>query len=235
MVCCFLLLWLYCVYLQPSRTGFSMKIKLFITISLFTFTFSLCAGCAQPITSKVPPPPVTELTQRLNEQGLASSPRLVVVSSHTQTLAIYENQQKIKEYTISTSIKGLGELNNSFKTPRGFHRITDKIGAGVPNYGIFKNRQFIGEIWQPRPRAAHRKDYITTRILRLEGLEPGINQGFDRFGRVIDTKERSVYIHGTTAEWQLGKPTTRGCIHMSADDIRSLFEEIPSGTVVWIS
>jgi len=46
---------------------------------------------------------------------------------------------------------------------------------------------------------------------------------------------RAVYIHGTTMEWKLGYPSTKGCVHMSAKDVISLFEDVPVGTLVWIN
>ncbi|HXH54788.1 MAG TPA: L,D-transpeptidase, partial [Gammaproteobacteria bacterium] len=84
------------------------------------------------------------------------------------------------------------------------------------------------------PRNQHRKDYISTRILRLEGLQPGLNKGRDKLGRIVDSETRAIYIHGTTMEWKLGAPTGKGCVHMSAADVVKLFESVPTGTLVWI-
>ncbi|MBP6104144.1 MAG: L,D-transpeptidase, partial [Gammaproteobacteria bacterium] len=44
----------------------------------------------------------------------------------------------------------------------------------------------------------------------------------------------AVYIHGTTMEWKLGAPSTKGCVHMRADDVIRLFNSVPVGTLVWI-
>ena len=46
---------------------------------------------------------------------------------------------------------------------------------------------------------------ITTRILRIVGLEHGLNKG-----EGIDTFERYVYIHGTNKEDRLGQPASSG-------------------------
>jgi len=35
-------------------------------------------------------------------------------------------------------------------------------------------------------------------------------------------------------EWKLGMPSTKGCVHMSADDVIKFFNEVPVGTLVWI-
>ncbi|HXE43290.1 MAG TPA: L,D-transpeptidase, partial [Candidatus Baltobacteraceae bacterium] len=74
----------------------------------------------------------------------------------------------------------------------------------------------------------------TTRILWLEGLEPGLNKGFD--GNVnVDSHARYIYIHGTADQSSIGKLTSCGCIHLADADLIPLFDLLPSGTLVWIS
>lgn len=190
-----------------------------------------CSACASP------PPKLSpeKLPDYLNTLGVQSTPDMIVVDSKTQTMTVLKNNKIAKTFTISTGKKGLGERANTFKTPQGLHRINEKIGAGIPKYGIFHRRHYIGSTWKKLPRAQHRKDFISTRILRLEGLQPGLNKGKDWLGRTVDTEVRAVYIHGTTMEWKLGFPSTKGCIHMSADDVIALFNDIPTGTLVWIN
>jgi lipoprotein-anchoring transpeptidase ErfK/SrfK len=166
--------------------------------------------------------------------GYQPHTHLIVVDSRTQTLTLFKNNRIVKEYSISTSKYGLGEKINTFKTPRGLHRVSEKIGHAAPQYAIFHRRQHVGK-WTPLPRDQHRKDYVSTRILRLEGLEPGFNRGTDTHGHNIDTEQRAVYIHGTTMEWKLGYPSTKGCVHMHSKDIVHLFNHTPVGTPVWIN
>ena len=71
---------------------------------------------------------------------------------------------------------------------------------------------------------------IAHRILWLEGLEPRLNRG-----RTVDTFRRYVYIHGFGDETTLGRPTSRGCIHLAAADLMPLYERVSTGTLVWIS
>jgi lipoprotein-anchoring transpeptidase ErfK/SrfK len=75
----------------------------------------------------------------------------------------------------------------------------------------------------PEARIAHR-------ILWLEGLEPGRNSGGD-----VDSFRRYIYIHGFGDELSLGRPTSRGCIHMAARDLIRLYDLVPEGTLVWIA
>jgi len=161
---------------------------------------------------------------------------ILIISSKTQKLYLYDaNSVLLKTYIISTSKKGLGQLIGSFKTPIGLHRITEKIGHNVPNYGIFHKRAFTNNIWKkPIFKNAHRKDFIVTRILRLEGLEPGVNLGKNYRGQIVDSFHRGIYIHGTTMDWKLGTPATKGCVHLTSKDIVELFNLVSVGSIVII-
>ena len=80
------------------------------------------------------------------------------------------------------------------------------------------------------------KDWITSRILWVEGLEPGINKGADPLtGRNVDSHERFIYLHGTANEASLGSPSSMGCIRMRNADIVELFDLIPCYTEVLIT
>ncbi len=125
----------------------------------------------------------------------------------------------------STSKFGIGEKADSNMTPRGLHRIANKIGGGWPIGTVFKSRQMVGYTWNGLPKAA-----ITTRILWLEGLEPGFNRGGD-----VDSHSRYIYIHGTGDEPGIGRPASHGCVQLSGDDLIPLYRLLPVGTLVWIS
>ena len=73
----------------------------------------------------------------------------------------------------STSRLGIGQTEGSNRTPLGLHRVAEKIGEGAAAGTVFKARQAIGHVSQPEFADAK----ITTRILWLEGLEPGFNRG----------------------------------------------------------
>jgi len=104
------------------------------------------------------------------------------------------------------------------------HRIAEKIGDGWPAGTVFKARQPIGFTWKGLPDAK-----ITTRILWLDGLEPGFNHGGN-----VDSHARYIYIHGTGDQTTIGKPSSCGCVHLADDDLIPLFKELASGTLVWI-
>lgn len=71
---------------------------------------------------------------------------------------------------------------------------------------------------------------ITSRILRLRGLQQGYNAGPG-----IDTYDRYVYIHGTNQEDRIGTPNSHGCILLSNADMIDLFDRVPEQTPLFIS
>jgi L,D-transpeptidase YbiS len=129
-----------------------------------------------------------------------------------------------RSFVCSMSRFGPGQLSGSNRTPLGLHRVAEKIGAGQPIGTVFESRRPVGWIWQGQPEAP-----IAHRILWLEGLEPGFNRGGE-----VDSHSRYIYIHGLANEPSLGRPASRGCIHLAAADLLPLFDLLPIGTLTWI-
>ena len=166
--------------------------------------------------------------------GVTPTPFLLVVKIADQTVSLFKkisvplclcgNFYLLNKFRCSTSRFGIGQTEGTNCTPLGLHRIVEKIGGGWPVGTVFKGRQPVGYTWQGMPDAK-----ITTRILWLEGLEPGFNRGGN-----VDSHSRYIYIHGTGDEPSLGRPASYGCIHLAANDLIPLFDKLPSGTLVWI-
>lgn len=148
----------------------------------------------------------------------------VTINIAQQRLYVMDQERIIKTYRISTSKFGIGNKTNSYMTPLGLHMIVSKIGRNARINTIFKNRRNTGRVARIDSEEG---DHITTRILRLEGLEQGKNRG-----RGIDTFKRCIYIHGTPHERKIGSPASHGCIRMTNADIIDLFERLPRGTLV---
>ncbi len=147
-----------------------------------------------------------------------------------QTLSLHAGGVELARWSVSTARNGVGEHAGSECTPRGLHRVSEKIGSGAPLHAVFVGRQPTGEIWSPALAAEHPgRDWILTRILWLEGCEPGRNQG-----GTVDTRARYIYIHGAPADAVMGVPGSRGCVRMHGPDIIELFERTPVGCVVEI-
>lgn len=152
-----------------------------------------------------------------------------MISITDQLLLHYRGIELHRSYTISTSRRPPSCQMNSQGTPWGLHRITEKIGSDAPLGMVFVGRKPTGKSYREMTEEENRRNLITTRILRMEGLEPGINRGGD-----VDTFKRLVYIHGTNREEQLGSPASAGCVVLSNTDAADLFDEVPAGTLVWI-
>ena len=156
----------------------------------------------------------------------------IEISLHAQQLYLYEPSAEgdvvLHQFPVSTALNGAGETEDSFCTPRGQHRIAQKIGAGAPLFAVFKARVATGEIWTPEWDAGEPgRDWILSRILWLEGIEAGKNQGDP-----VDSHDRYIYIHGTNEEHKIGMPASHGCIRMRNADVAALFDLVEVGTPV---
>lgn len=161
-----------------------------------------------------------------------SREKVIVVDANTQKLYLLEHGQVAGQWIISTAEKGVGSAKGSDQTPLGAHRIAEKIGDGVPLGTIFKSRQNTGKLVEilTTPGADSKDDYVTTRIMWLDGLESGRNKGGN-----VDSKERFIYIHGTGEEGKLGHPASHGCIRMRNKDVIDLFNQVDENTLVFIT
>ena len=148
------------------------------------------------------------------------------ISIKKQRLYFLDKEEIVKSYSISTSKYGVGNEYGSNKTPLGLHCISNKIGRNASLGDIFIKRQ---NTHKKARRNFTDNDFITTRILRLQGLERGVNKG-----RGIDTFKRCIYVHGTSHENLIGKPASHGCIRMRNRDIIDLFNSVKRGFLVEI-
>jgi hypothetical protein len=164
------------------------------------------------------------------KNGIEPTQFILIVNIAEQTVLLFDQNKFVKKFPCSTSCFGIGQTEGSNRTPLGLHRIAEKIGAGEPAGTVFKSRRIIGHTSQPEFTDAK----IITRILWLEGLEPGLNKGFDG-GVNVDSRARYIYIHGTADQKSIGQPASHGCIHLADADLIPLFDLLPGGTLVWIS
>ena len=162
--------------------------------------------------------------------GADASDTLVHIDLDRQRLEWRAEEGVRRTYPVSTAANGPGETEGSECTPRGWHVIRAKIGAGAPPGTVFVGRRPTGECYTPALGAAHPdRDWILTRILWLSGTEPGRN----RLGHV-DTMRRYIYIHGCPDDVDMSVPGSHGCIRMRNDDVIDLFDRVEAGTRVVI-
>jgi L,D-transpeptidase YbiS len=142
------------------------------------------------------------------------------VSVPDQRLILTRDGEELRSYPISTSRFGIGTEEGSLKTPLGRFRIAEKIGDGAAPGTIFKARVALG----PDDPLPDTEDFITSRILWLDGLEE----------ENANTRNRFIYIHGTKHEDEIGTPASHGCIRMRNADVIELFELVDETTQVVI-
>jgi len=178
---------------------------------------------SSPIGPDRTPTPASRLTPPAGDPS-------IYVDVTNQRLILFMGDTAVRQYAISTSKVGTGGEENSGSTPLGRHRVAEKFGDGAPLGTIFRSRESTGEIAAiiTDPTDVE-EDLVLTRILWLEGMEPGVNRGPG-----VDSKERYIYIHGTNEEGLIGTPASHGCVRMRNADVVDLYDRVPLATEVWI-
>lgn len=145
----------------------------------------------------------------------------VIISVPEQRMALLEDGKLMASYPVSTSKFGLGDAPGSSRTPLGNLEVAEKIGGSAPSGAVFKDRRRTGEIVPPNSPG---RDPIVTRILWLRGCEPQNAYAF----------ARTIYIHGTPEERNIGLPVSYGCVRMRSRDVIQLYDVVGEGAAVTI-
>jgi lipoprotein-anchoring transpeptidase ErfK/SrfK len=154
----------------------------------------------------------------------------IEVDISEQRLYLIENNLIKASYPISTSKYGEGSIQNSFKTPLGEHSIKEMIGEDVEINTIFTSRINTNRSAKIIDKFEDSdNDYVTSRIMWLDGEEEGFNKGGN-----VDSFRRYIYIHGTHEEGLIGTKASHGCIRMFNYDVIELFKLVNIGTKVLI-
>ena len=156
---------------------------------------------------------------------------VLIVRLGQQKLEHWQHGLLVRVFKVSTGKNPPSCAENSGGTPTGLHVICEKIGSGQSIDTVFVGRESIGRTWRELKAdgEAAEKAHVTTRILRLRGLEEGKNAGPG-----VDSFDRYIYIHGTVFEDRIGQPTSAGCVTLLNTDMIELFDAVPEGTLVWI-
>lgn len=161
--------------------------------------------------------------------GIKPADRLLFVRIGTATLQFYRSGVLVQSYPVSTSRRPPSNVKHSLGTPRGLHEIAERIGAGQPPGMVFKARVPTGRHFSELADSAPADNLITSRILWLRGLEPGVNRGGD-----VDSYERYIYLHGTNHDARIGEPLSAGCVLLRNLDIVALYDQVRPGDHVLI-
>ncbi len=168
--------------------------------------------------------------QRCAALGIKPANQILAVRVATQSMQFFRAGELVRAFGISTSLRPPSNMKGSLGTPLGLHAIAEKIGQDQPPGVVFRSRVPTGRHFGEFSDEENRENLITSRILWLHGLEPGVNQGGE-----IDSHDRYIYIHGTNHEDRIGSPQSAGCVLMRNLDLAELFEEVRIGDHVWIA
>lgn len=168
------------------------------------------------------------------DYAYTSSAPILILETDEQELSLFKGETLIRTFPVSTGRKGEGGSIGSGTTPLGYLRVYDKRGEGIRIGTAFEDN---GTPLTNRGPVKIIRDKTsiygmkTTRILLLEGLEPGKNKGGD-----VDTRARGIWITGTDKEWFVNNKTksSSGNIRMRNDDVITLFNAVPTNTILYV-
>jgi len=167
---------------------------------------------------------------RLQALRLEETDHVLVARLGEKKLEHWQSGRLLWTAPVSSGKRPRSCREGSLGTPWGLHEVAAKHGQGAPPGTVFVGRISTGERWQDRPDPENDpRNHVTTRILRLRGLEPGLNAGPG-----IDSFDRYIYFHGTNHPDAFPENRSSGCLLMRDGDLVTLFERIPEGTHVWL-
>ena len=188
----------------------------------------MTASLPEPTEPQLSREPLVAGMAALHRGGWDGSRPALVVDGLNQRLYLLEQGRVAREWPVSTGAAGFGCREGSGCTPTGLHRVCAMIGGDAPPGAVFRAREFTGQVLEPGTPPPE-GDYITSRILWLEGLEEGFNRGPG-----LDSRERYIYIHGTPWTEHLGRPASAGCVRMADAAVAELFQQLEEGALVQI-
>lgn len=169
--------------------------------------------------------------RRLERLRLRATDHVLIVSVCEKKLGLYHRETLSFSCPVSSAARGRSCKEGSFGTPWGLHEVAEKAGAGEPMGTVFAARRSTGQRWFERDdHGPDQKALVTTRILRLGGLEPGTNRGPG-----IDSFERFIYLHGTNHPARFPENLSAGCLLLLDPDLTDLYERVPLNAHVWLS
>jgi L,D-transpeptidase YbiS len=148
-----------------------------------------------------------------------SQARHIVSDFSLQRIRLYDGAQVLKEWKMSSGKFGIGFKNDFAATPSGKFTVVMKVGGKQPSGMIIEKLTPQGRIGYQSDKFAH----MQTRILVLSGVDKNAN--YDN----TNTRARSIYIHGTNKEKELGTMQSHGCFRMGNADVIELFDLVQTG------
>jgi len=147
----------------------------------------------------------------------------------SQQMCLIENSKVVRMYSVSTSRQPPCCIEDSLGTPWGLHSIAKKIGKEEKEGMVFRGRIPTGKCFFEYDEESNKENLITSRILRLRGVEQNVNAGGN-----CDSWNRYIYIHGTNHEEKIGTPASSGCVQLTNKEILELFDLVNESSLVLI-
>lgn len=191
-----------------------------VTAAAALFRAVACAGAPAGTVPAVARADAAAVFDAALARGLPPGGLVLVVDVSIQRASLVSRAGALVAWPVSTALAGTGSAAGSNRTPLGWHRVAERYGAGAAPGTRFVSRRSDGRVLPPEAwsQPSPAEDAVLTRVMWLEGLEPGFN-----CGPGIDSHERCIYIHGTNQEQLLGSPASHGCIRMSNAAVVRLF------------
>ncbi|MBR4597446.1 MAG: L,D-transpeptidase [Opitutales bacterium] len=171
---------------------------------------------------------IEKILEACAQNNVKATKHCIFVKIAKQKLYLFKEKALAFECAVSTSRNKPSCKSGSNGTPLGLHKIDGKIGDGLPLDTVFRGRKPDG-ILKDQPEEEKKKNLILGRIMRLRGLEEGVNSGGD-----VDTYARYIYIHGTNQEGKIGSPNSHGCVLLASENLKKIFDETEDGSIVYI-
>jgi hypothetical protein len=134
--------------------------------------------------------------------------------------------QVLDMFQTSGGSGGISNKEKSGGTPPGIHKIYMKQGDNFELGQTFDARKYGYRetvIIPTQDFSVWRSKFITTRIIRLQGIEGEKND---------NSVSRGILIHGTPEEGLLGYDYSGGCIRMRGEDLVHLYNQVSVGTLI---
>ncbi|HSH09038.1 MAG TPA: L,D-transpeptidase [Oceanipulchritudo sp.] len=166
----------------------------------------------------------------LKRHDLKRTQHVLIVVLCEKNLQFWAGDRLVGSCPVSHSKRPLSCQEGSLGTPWGLHEVAEKHGDGQPAGMVMVGRLPTGQCWSERSDTGpDQPSLVTTRILRLRGLESGLNAGPG-----IDSFDRYIYIHGTNFPERFPENVSAGCLLLRDQDLLPLYDSVPAGAHVYI-
>jgi hypothetical protein len=139
---------------------------------------------------------------KVAELGLKRTHHVLVADLGEKILGYWVGEKMVGSCPVSSGKRPRSCKQDSLGTPWGLHEVASKHGEDQPAGMIFTAREPTGQRWQEvDDEELTGRCLVTTRILRLRGLEPGVNagRGIDSFdqpsGKIPGEHFRGLHRH----------------------------------------